>query len=230
MNALQQNVPPSQTPIPPQPGIPNSPVPSSNKPKKIQKFLLILVVLFFLVISTKIAYDLSTKSTSLKPNFSQPQPSTIENQPGTTNDTNTLRSRPEPVDIENKLVSTAGQPADATKVNNFVQKLSALGESLFKAEYKIEVGGRVKERPTQNEGGTYLVLEDVSDPNKAVTVQFTSEEIQKITVIAVDNNGNSVALGLNEIKEDDLVNITYVENLLPGQDSGYITVVVETRT
>lgn len=230
MDAQLPNTAPLQTPISSQSDMVNTPAPLTSKPRKIQKFLLILVVLIFLAISTKVAYDLSTKPTSLKPNFSQSQASPTENQPETTNDTGTLRSRPLPIDIENTLVSTLGQSADTTKVNNFVQKLSALGENLFKAEYKIELGGKVKERPTQNEGGSFLVLEDVSDPNKTVTVQFTDEEIQKITVLAVDHNGNSVALGFYDIMEEDLVNITYVESLLPGQDSGFITVVVETRT
>lgn len=223
-------MPPPQTPVRSRPDIISAPVPLSNKPRKIQKLLLILVVLIFLVISTKVAYDLSKNPNSLKPSLTQPQASPTENLPETTDDTNTLRSRPLPVDLERKLVSTVGQSTDTTKVNNFVQKLSALGENLFKADYTIEVGGRVKERPTRNEGGSYLVLEDVSDPNKTVTLQFTDEETQKITVIAVDQGGNSVGLGFYDIKEDDLLNITYVESLLPGQDSGYITIVVETRT
>lgn len=230
MDAQLPNTAPPQTPTPSQPDIVKEPVHLSNKPRKIQKLLLILVVLIFLVISTKIAYDLSTKPTSLKPNFAQPQASPVESLPETTDDTNTLRSRPLPVDIERKLVSTVAQSTDATKVNSFVQKLSAMGDNLFKAEYTIEVGGRVKERPIRNERGSSLVIEDISDPNKTVTVQFTDEEIQKITVIAVDQSGNTVGLGFYDIKEDDLLNITYVESLLPGQDSGYITVVVETRT
>lgn len=229
MNTMQQNVPTPQIPLGSQADSLNTPAPLSNKPRKIQKLLLILVVLTFLVISIKVAYDLSTKPTSLKPNFIQPQASPTENQPGITNDTNSLRSRPLPVNIENRLVSTVGQPADATKVNNFVQKLSSLGENLFKAEYKIELGGKVKERPTRNAGGSYLVLENVSDPNKTFTLQFADEETQKLTVLAVDQSGNSVGLDFYDIKEDDLLNITYVENLLPSQDSGYITVVVETR-
>lgn len=230
MNSGQQNMTIPQTSIPSQSDMVNTPAPLTSKPRKIQKFLLILVVLIFLAISTKVAYDLSTKPTSLKPNFSQPQASPTENQPETTNDTGTLRSRPLPVDIERKLVSTVAQSTDAAKVNSFVQKLSAMGDNLFKAEYTIEVGGRVKERPIRNERGSSLVIEDISDPNKTVTVQFTDEEIQKITVIAVDQSGNSVALGFYDIMEEDLVNITYVESLLPGQDSGYITVVVETGT